>query len=139
MLGFLIPDALQRLFVQMVSGVPLALQFVAFALLCAAFLVAASWILRRGLLYLDAELATRSQRQTTQIGLPAQVAGWVAQWQWRLIVVGCAAMVTATTAFSVSRGANVDPNSGVYSTIRLAHICLLPNSGNGDSMVRCTR
>ncbi|WP_037309687.1 hypothetical protein [Ruegeria halocynthiae] len=139
MLGYLVPDPLQRLFVSLVGSLPLILQQVGFALLCAGFLLVISYILRLALLHLDVHLALQSQRRTEKVSTVAYMTGWTGKWQWCAIIGVCAVMLSATVVFSVIRSAKLDPASPAYSLVRTVQICLAPNSGNGDTMARCLK
>lgn len=137
MLGYLIPDSLQRLFVEFVVGLPIVMQQTVFVLFCVGFVLIISRILRWLLLCLDVELALRSQRAQQTVGRAAEVAGHTAIWQWHTLLAICVLTICSTIMFSGMRAAQVDPENAAYGFARTLQICLSPNSGNGDTLARC--
>lgn len=137
MLGYLVPDMLQRGFVSLVGGLPLAVQQFVFVVLCSGFLLALSRAIRFGLLHLDVVLALRAQRQGQAVPVSVHLSGWTAVGQWFVILALCLTMLVATALFSGARAIRADSGSPFYTTVRSIQICLSPNSGTGDSLARC--
>ncbi len=137
MLGYLIPDVLQRLLVQFVTPLPIALQIFAFAVLSVVFLLVISRIVRRACLTLDVEMAMRARLRGTALPVHVSAMGWFGVGQWWFFVCLCVLFVFATVIFALGRAGTFDTSAMPFDLFRTIHICMAPNSGNGDSMARC--
>jgi len=141
-LGFLIPDPLQRSFVGMVAGLPLAVQGIVFTFLCAVFVLILSRVLRLALLYADCELASSFRQKNTDPPKSVFALGWIALGQWWLMLGLCAVLLLTGAIFESSRSGLL-PNSaenGAVAFARDTYACLRPGSGRGrDSLAACRR
>lgn len=142
MLGFLIPNGLQRIFVDLARNLPLPWQNAAFSILCIVFLLLSAIAVRRLLLWIDCETAFRARQSGRAPGVVSYAIGWSGQIGL-FFIIGVSVMFLLTLGgFEAARasGAADTSQSAIYGTARTVFLCLRPGSGtSADSLRNCAK